>query len=176
MEMTKFTPPKIVKDEEVKKEDIPPEQEKLEDTKIDIVNQEGIKDEGIAVPVIDQGKQIIEEKKPEDENKVFEKVEIEASFPGGERAWANYLRKNLDPNVPVDNGAPAGTYTVTVQFIVDKQGNISDVRSLSKHGFGMEDEAVKIIKKGPAWEPAVQNGRKVNAYRRQPITFVVEEQ
>ncbi|MBN8667103.1 MAG: energy transducer TonB [Chitinophagales bacterium] len=176
VEMTKFTPPKIVKDEEVKKEDIPPEQEKLEDTKIDIVNQEGIKDEGIAVPVIDQGKQIIEEKKPEDENKVFEKVEIEASFPGGERAWANYLRKNLDPNVPVDNGAPAGTYTVTVQFIVDKQGNISDVRALSKHGFGMEDEAVKIIKKGPSWEPAVQNGRKVNAYRRQPITFVVEEQ
>ncbi len=176
VEMTKFTPPKIVKDEEVKKEDIPPEVEKLEDTKIDVISQEGIKDEGIAVPQIDEGKQIIEEKKPEDENKIFEKVEIEASFPGGERAWANYLRKNLDPNVPVDNGAPAGTYTVTVQFIVDKQGNISDVRALSKHGFGMEDEAVKIIKKGPSWEPAVQNGRKVNAYRRQPITFVVEEQ
>ncbi|MBI1341502.1 MAG: energy transducer TonB [Terrimonas sp.] len=176
VEMTKFTPPKIVKDEEVKKEDIPPEVEKLEDTKISIISQEGIKDQGIAVPVIDQGKQIIEEKKPEDENKVFEKVEIEASFPGGERAWANYLRKNLDPNVPIDNGAPGGTYTVIVQFIVDKQGNISDVRPLTKHGYGMEDEAVKIIKKGPAWEPAVQNGRKVNAYRRQPITFVVEEQ
>ena len=176
VEMTKFTPPKIVKDEEVKKEDIPPEVEKLEDTKISIVNQEGVKDLNIAAPPVDQGKQIIEEKKPEDENKVFEKVEIDASFPGGERAWANYLRKNLDANVPVDNGAPAGTYTVIVRFIVDKQGNISDVRPMTKHGYGMEDEAVKIIKKGPAWEPAVQNGRKVNAYRSQPITFVVEEQ
>lgn len=175
VEMTKFTPPKIVKDEEVKKEDIPPEQEKLEETKISVISQEGEKDLGIAVPVIDEGKKVIEEKKVEDENKVFEKVEIEASFPGGERAWANYLRKNLDAETPINNGAPAGTYTVMVQFIVDKQGAISDVRPLTKHGYGMEEEAVKVIKKGPAWEPAIQNGRKVNAYRRQPITFVVEE-
>jgi protein TonB len=48
VEMTKFTPPKIVKDEEVKKEDIPPEQEKLQDTKIDVVSQEGTKDAGLA--------------------------------------------------------------------------------------------------------------------------------
>ena len=55
-------------------------------TKIDVKNQEGVKDEQIATPVeIDQGKQIIEEKK-EDENKIFEKVEIEAAFPGGESA------------------------------------------------------------------------------------------
>src|SRR5215207_6645665 len=46
VEMTKFTPPVIKKDEEVKQEEIPPEVEKLEDTKIDVVNQEGIKDEG----------------------------------------------------------------------------------------------------------------------------------
>src|SRR5919112_1432134 len=60
VEMTKFTPPVIKKDEEVKKEEIPPEVEKLEDTKIDVVNQEGIKDEGIAAPVIDEGKQVVE--------------------------------------------------------------------------------------------------------------------
>jgi ATP-dependent DNA helicase DinG len=42
--------------------------------------------------------------------------------------------------------------------------------------FGMEEEAIKIIKRGPKWTPALQNGRNVNAYRRQPITFVVEEQ
>src|ERR1700704_3620688 len=56
VEMTKFTPPKIVKDEEVKKEDIPPEQEKLQDTKIDVVSQEGTKDAGLATPSqIDEG-------------------------------------------------------------------------------------------------------------------------
>lgn len=176
VEMTKFTPPKIVKDEEVKKEDIPPEVEKLVETKIDVVSQEGIKDIGLATPtVIDQGKQIIEEKK-EDPNKVFEKVEVEASFKGGEGAWRRYLERNLNANTPVDNGAAEGQYTVWVQFIVDREGKISDVKALSSHGYGMEDEAVKIIRKGPDWVPAIQNGRNVKAYRKQPITFVVTSQ
>ena len=75
--------------------------------------------------------------------------------------------------MPVDNGAPEGTYTVWVQFIVDKQGAISDVRALTNHGYGMEAEAVKVIQRGPNWNPAQQNGRYVKAFRKQPITFVV---
>lgn len=173
VEMTKFTPPKIVKDEEVKKEEIPPEVKELEDTKIDVKSQEGIKDEGLAPAVVDEGKQVVEEKKDEDENKVFEKVEVEAGFPGGENQWRKYLERNLDANSPVENGAPEGSYTVVIQFIVDKEGNISDVRPITSHGYGMEDEAVKVIKKGPKWIPAIQNGRNVKAYRKQPITFVV---
>jgi protein TonB len=172
IEMTKFTPPKIVKDEEV--QEPPPEVKQLEETKIDVASQEGIKDEGIVTPVaVDDGKGVVEEKKEEDENKVFEKVEIEASFKGGEAAWRKYLERNLNANTPVDNGAPEGTYTVWVQFIVDKGGAISDVKALSSHGFGMEEEAVKVIRKGPAWVAAIQNGRPVKAYRKQPITFVV---
>jgi protein TonB len=173
IEMAKFTPPKIVKDEEV--QEPPPEVKELEEKKIDVISQEGIKDEGIVTPVeIDQGKQVVEEKKEDDPNKIFEKVEIEASFKGGEAAWRRFLEKNLNPSTPVDNGAPEGTYTVWVQFVVDKEGAISNVVAQTKHGFGMEEEAVKVIKKGPKWEPAVQNGRKVNAYRKQPITFVVQ--
>jgi protein TonB len=60
-----------------------------------------------------------------------------------------------------------------VQFVVDKEGNISDVKALTNHGYGMEQEAVRAIQKGPKWTPAVQNGRQVKAYRRQPITFQV---
>jgi len=63
-----------------------------------------------------------------------------------------------------------------IGFIVSKDGSISDVVAETKFGYGMEAEAVKIIKKGPKWTPALQNGRNVNAYRRQPITFIVEEQ
>ena len=173
IEMKQFTPPKIVKDEEV--QEPPPEVEELKDTKIADINQEGIKDENIATPTeIDQGKQVIEEKKEDDENKIFDKVEIEASFKGGESAWRKYLERNLNPNTPVDNGAPEGTYTVWVQFIVDKEGAISDVKALSNHGYGMEEEAVKVIRKGPAWVAAIQNGRPVKAYRKQPITFIVQ--
>lgn len=176
VEMTKFTPPKIVEDQEVKKEDIPPEVEKLEDTKIDVVSQEGIKDEGLAAPPPDEGKQVVEAPKVEDENKIFEKVEVEAEFPGGNAAWRRFLERQLNAQAPADAGAPPGQYTVQVRFIVDKTGTISDVRAVTNHGYGMEEEAVRVIKRGPKWTPAIQNGRQVNAYRSQPITFVVSEQ
>lgn len=173
VEMKQFTPPVIKKDEEVEKP--PPPQEELKEAKIDVVSQEGIKDEGIAAPVdIDQGKQIVEVKKEDDENKIFDKVEIEASFPGGDSKWRQYLERNANGQVATDNGAPEGTYTTVVQFVVDKEGNISDVRALTNHGYGMEEEAMRVIKKGPKWSPAVQNGRQVKAYRKQPITFRVE--
>jgi len=107
------------------------------------------------------------------DNIVFEKVQIEASYPGGEKAWRNFLTTNLDPNVPVKNGCKPGTYTVIVQFIVGKDSSITDVRALTNHGFGIEEEAMRIIKKGARWIPARQNGYLVNAYRKQPITFVV---
>jgi protein TonB len=175
VEMAKFTPPKIVKDEEVK--EVIQENKELQEKKIDVVNQEGLKDEGIATPKeIDNGTKVIEEKKDDDDNKVFEKVEVDASFPGGESSWRKFLEKNLNPSTPVDNGAPAGSYTVWIQFIVDKEGNVSEIKPLTSHGYGMEAEAVRVLKKATKWVPAIQNGRNVKAYRKQPITFVVEEQ
>ena len=170
----KFTPPKIVKDEEVK------EDEKIEEIKEDqVISTKTVESDNknqIVAPVEDKGTQIVEAPKENDEDKIFTKVENEAQFPGGQAAWVRYLQKNLNANTPVDNGAPSGTFQVIVKFIVSKDGTISDVQAESKHGFGMEAEAVKIIKRGPKWSPALQNGRNVNAYRRQPITFVVEEQ
>ena len=174
VEMKQFTPPIIKKDEEVEKP--PPPQEELKEAKIDVVNQEGIKDENIAPIQIDEGKQIVEEKKEEDENKIFDKVEIEASFPGGDSKWRQYLERNANGQVATDNGAPEGTYTTVVQFVVDKEGNISDVRALTNHGYGMEEEAMRVIRKGPKWTPAIQNGRQVKAYRKQPITFQVQSE
>jgi hypothetical protein len=109
-----------------------------------------------------------------DENKIYEKVEIEASFLGGDSKWRQYLERNVNGQVATDNGAPEGAYTTVVQFVVDKEGNISDVRALTNHGYGMEEEAMRVIKRGPKWNPAVQNGRQVKAYRKQPITFRVE--
>lgn len=109
------------------------------------------------------------------EDKIFEKVDVEATFPGGEGGWRRYLEKNLNPNVPVENDAPIGIYTVIVQFIVDKNGNISDVKTLTNFGYGMEQEVLRIIRKGPSWSPASQSKRPVKAYRKQPITFVIED-
>ncbi len=90
--------------------------------------------------------------------------------------WGKYLQRTLNSSTPVDNGAPSGSYTVVVQFIVDKEGNISEVKPTTSHGYGMEEEAARVIKRGAKWKPAIQNGRQVKAYRKQPITFVVSEE
>jgi protein TonB len=126
IEITKFTPPKIV-NEEVKEP--PPEQEKLEETKIGTINQEGVKTDVVAPPV-EQGTGVVEAPKVvEDYDKEFKTVQIQAKFPGGPDAWIKYLQRNLRSDVPVENGAPSGRYTVIVSFLVDKDGNISEVKA-----------------------------------------------
>ncbi|MFN8306286.1 MAG: energy transducer TonB [Ferruginibacter sp.] len=170
----KFTPPKIVKDEEVKPE------EKIEEIKEDqVISTKTVESDNktqiVQAPVEEKGTQVVEVKKEDDENKVFTKVEVEAEFPGGQDAWRNYLQKNLNANVPMDNGASGGKYTVVVKFIVSRDGSLSDIQCENDPGFGMCQEAVRVIKKTKNWTPAIQNGRNVNAYRRQPITFIVEE-
>lgn len=174
VEMAKFTPPKIVKDEEVKEEEKPPEVEKLEETKIGNINQEGVKDEGIvAPPVEDNGKGVVEAPKKEEEDwdKTFTKVEIESEYPGGAAAWQRYLNRNLRyPQEAIDNEVQGA---VVVQFIVDKEGNVSDVEAISGPQ-ELRSEAVRVIKKSGKWTPAVQNGRQVKSYKKQPIVFRLE--
>lgn len=177
VEITKFTPPKIVKDEEVKEDDEIKEVEKLEDTKIGTINQEGAKDEGIVAPPVETGTGVVEApKQDEDYDKIFTVVQIPAEFPGGLPAWAKYLERNLNRDLPVENGAPAGKYTVVVSFIVDKNGGISDVVAENDPGYGTKAEAVRVITKGPRWKAAVQNGRNVIYRHKQSITFQVSEE
>ena len=107
---------------------------------------------------------------------VFSMVDIDAVFPGGPSAWRKFLETNLRGETPVDHGAGEGNYTTIVQFIVDKDGTVSDVIPLTKMGFGMEEEAVRVIKKSGKWKPAIQNGRIVRAYHKQPITFQILKQ
>jgi protein TonB len=175
VEIAKFTPPKIVKDEEVKEDEKPPEIEKIEDAKIGIINQEGTKDEGVVMPPV-ESKGVAEVEAPkvveEDYDKVFTKVENPAEFPGGQSEWTRYLQKNLRyPDGAIDNGTQG---VVRVQFIVDREGNISEVQSLNDPGDGLAEEAVRIIKKGPKWKPAEQNGRKVIYRHIQAVTFRLE--
>ena len=109
------------------------------------------------------------------DDKVYSKVEVEAGFAGGEDGWRNFLRNNLNASTPVKFGAAAGKYVVIVKFVVSKDGSLNNIACENDPGFGMGQEAVRVIKASPKWTPAIQNGRNVNAYRRQPITFVVSE-
>jgi len=129
------------------------------------------------IEITTKGESVIKiDSKKTGDDKIFEKVEIEASFPGGVNGWMEFLQNNLKSIVPVDNGANPGIYTVIVQFIVHKDGSISDLKTLTNHGHGMEDEVLRVMKRSPNWIPAMQNGCTVTSYRKQPITFVIAEE
>ncbi len=101
----------------------------------------------------------------------FKKVEIESSFPGGGAGWLKYLEKNLRyPDKAVKNKIQG---QVMIAFIVDTEGHIStnSVRLDHSVEFSLDQEALRIIFVSPDWTPAVQNGRKVKSYKKQPITF-----
>lgn len=170
----KFTPPKVVKDEEVVEQVETIKEDQVISTKtVESDNKEQI----VQAPVEDKGSTVaVVPQKEDDEGKIFTKVEVEAGFPGGDAAWRNYLQKNLNTEVPADNGAGEGTYTVIVKFVVSKDGSLSQIECETDPGFGVCQEAIRVIKRTKNWTPAIQNGRNVNAYRRQPITFLVQSQ
>lgn len=132
--------------------------------------------ENVSITKFDPVSLMADTTKPsETDNKIFAKVEIEPAFPGGDAIWRQYLERNLNASIPAINKAPEGAYTVVVQFIVGIDGFISDVRALTKHGYGMEEEAMRVIKRGPKWVPAIQNGKVVRAYKKQLITFIMRK-
>lgn len=99
----------------------------------------------------------------------------EASFTGGKDNWIRYIQRNLKADVAVKKGAPLGQYTVVVQFVVDTDGQVINIKPITAFGYGMEEEVVRLMQKSPRWQPAWIYGTKVKAYRKQPITFVVEK-
>ena len=102
-------------------------------------------------------------------------MQVEPKFPGGKDAWAKYLERHTRQGVPVEHHAPVGTYKVTVSFLVDKEGDISEVKAISKDAkdYGTAEEAVRVIKSSGKWLPARQNGRPVGYRQKQEIIFSV---
>jgi TonB family protein len=96
-------------------------------------------------------------------------VEIESEFRGGARSWQQYLMKNLNyPQQAIDNNVSG---EVIVQFIVNKDGNVEDVDLYKSAEYYIDKEAMRLIKDSPTWTPAMQDGKKVKSYKRQPIRF-----
>ncbi len=106
---------------------------------------------------------------------IFTQGDAEAMFPGGDPAWRKFLEKNLDPTIARKAGWKKGIYKVILQFTVDAEGNVSEAKTLNYQNTKVSQHCIDVIKNGPNWEPATQNGRKIKAYRKQPITFVIKE-
>lgn len=93
-----------------------------------------------------------------------------ASFKGGLKKWRSFLLNNLDF---LDGVKLVNTYFVTVvlALTIDEAGNITDVYVDVPVSPKFDEQAIKVIKKSPAWIPAVDHNRNVKYHTRQSITF-----
>jgi protein TonB len=153
--------------------DPPPQVSNLDSSVIGLTDKKGIVDPyGTPAPDTIFKKGIIDVQPRNDADAIVETIDVDAKYPGD---WKRFLEKNLNPEVPVQNEAPSGRYSVVIRFVVDRDGNVSDIVALTEHGYGMEQEAIRVIKKATKWEPAFLNGMHVKAYRKQVIVFEVTE-
>ena len=167
----KFTDPVIKKDEEVKPDEELKTQDELMSTKTAIGTFD-VKGNDDANGEILKAKEVIAEPEPpkhEEENKVFDIVEQQPLFPGGPAALMKYLSENTKyPVVAQENGVQG---RVTVQFVVEKDGSISDVHVLRGVDPSLDKEAVRVVKSMPRWTPGKQNGITVRVNYRVPVLF-----
>lgn len=100
---------------------------------------------------------------------VFDVVEVMPQFPGGQIAMLQYLMKNIKyPEQAVKEGIQG---RVTVRFIVEKDGSISDVKPvLSVHPL-LNKEAVRVVESMPKWSPGKNNGKPVRVRFNLPVMF-----
>ena len=106
------------------------------------------------------------------DSEVVRKVDVPASFPGGNQAWVKYVSDAFD-STDFNDWEYKDQGTCRVRFVVDKNGNISDVHAVNKKDTRLAKLAVQIIQNGPSWKPALRRGKPVNAYREQPITVTL---
>jgi len=110
-------------------------------------------------------------KSDDDWDKTFVKVEREAYFPGGQKAWLSFLQEHLEYPAKAKRKKIQGT--VLVQFIVNKDGTLSYIQAVSGPK-ELQKAAMNVLKKSPNWIPASQNGYIVKSYKRQPVDFALQ--
>lgn len=105
------------------------------------------------------------------EAEIFTVVEESPSFPGGDEARIRFLTENIKyPQIARESSIQG---TVYVTFVVEKNGNVTDVRILRGIGGGCDEEAVRVIKAMPKWNPGKQRGKPVRVQFNMPIKFTL---
>lgn len=112
----------------------------------------------------------------ETDNRIYTKTDVEASYPGGDTAWNSFIKRNLNIARVKDSlklpGGKTFSQTVLVQFVVGKDGSLSAFKSVSKDAeVNCAAEAVRVMKRSKNWIPAQLNGKIVNSFKTQAITF-----
>jgi protein TonB len=127
-----------------------------------------------------KGRAILASLKPLDINKmeadkegVYNRAEIMPSYPGGENALRKYIENNIEyPQLAMDNEAEG---TVKLYFSVDEQGRISNPTVISSRiGYGLEEEALRVVKQMPRWTAGQIKGKNVKTRFTLPITYQLQ--
>lgn len=108
------------------------------------------------------------------EGKVYDAVEESPTFPGGMQKLGEFLGQNLKYPAAAEKAKAEGT--VFVNFILTKEGDITDVKILKGIGFGADEEAVRVMNQMPRWNPAKQDGKAVNVRYNLPIRFELDDE
>lgn len=157
------TPPeKIEKPKEVVQQVLKVVSDEVETTAtVDI--QEQSTEEAIEFTPID----VQDEEEAEEE--IFQVVEKMASFPGGNAKLMEFLRKELVyPQIAIDNNVQGRVF---VQFVVNRDGSIQDVKVTRGVDPILDEEAIRVVKKMPKWVPAEQRGKTVRSRFTLPVMF-----
>lgn len=167
-----FVPPVVKKDEEVAEEE-PPNIEEIIETKAD-VGSETKQGNDEALPAIEDNPselEVVEAPPPPVEDKTYEMFDIQKppTFPGGEQALMKYLSENIQyPPLARENNIQG---KVVLTFVVDKNGQVTDVNIIKDLGGGTGKEAVRVVKGMPRWSPGEANGHAVKVRYTLPVSF-----
>lgn len=119
-------------------------------------------------------KDTLEEHQKRDTSVLVKNVELEAEYPGGVKNWIKHITKTIKYPDLVVNTCPAGTYRSIVQFVVCTDSSLCNITCIQSSHPLLDLQAAKAIRNGENWIPAQQFGRKVKAYRTQPVVFSIE--
>ena len=104
-----------------------------------------------------------------DEQQIFTIVEEQPEFPGGMAECYKWINKNLNyPTISAENGVQG---RVTVNFVVNTDGSIVDVKVLRGVDPYLDKEAVRVVSKMPKWKPGKQRGKAVRCSFNLPVRF-----
>lgn len=102
-------------------------------------------------------------------NALFVSVEVMPEPPGGMKAFVEWVGKSyVYPDAALQQGIKG---QVVVSFVVEKEGNLTDLKIVRDLSFGTGEEALRVLKKAKKWSPGIQNGRKVRVSYTLPITL-----
>lgn len=112
-------------------------------------------------------------KQASDTKEVFNLVEIQPEFPGGEKALIEYLGTNIV--YPRDARESNIQGTVYIVFVLEIDGSVSNVKCIRGIGGGCDEEAIRVVSAMPNWTPGYQRGKPVRVQFTLPIRFVLQD-